>query len=566
MTRRSRLATLLPWALSLGSCAHATGVRSGGDGSQVDCRVAAQPGPSPLRRLSRVEYGNTVYQLFGNPNDQRRGIDTLVADGEALGFSNQASVVSTSPLLATQYLDSATELSNAHLERLLRQVSSCVGRGETPACQTEIGTWIADFGERAYRRPLRASETAFYADLYQWEVGLRGDFREGVKLVVQTMLGAPEFLYRPEVGGVAHPEDGVVPLTSWEMATRLSYMFWNTMPDRGLVEAARRDELRTPAQIERQARRLLQAERARVAVRNFHREWLDLDEILAVRNNGKDASLFPDYTDALPPELYEETLQFLDYVIFEGDAKLSTLFSAPYTRMNRFTAAFYGVQGGPQTDEFETVRLDPEKYAGFLTQAGLLMAHAFPDLGSPIHRGLFVRTNLLCQPPPPPPPDVPPPPEVDRSKTTREQFAEHSANAACGACHLLMDPIGLAFEHFDAMGRYRDDEFGLPIDATGKILQRGEEPGQWKVEAEFNGVQQLGHALATSDRVRRCVARQWFRYSMGRSEQEADRCSLQAIDRAFADSDYDVKELLVAITQTPAFRFRTTLTRQGPGE
>jgi len=544
-------------ATALSSCGSSTKPTAGDPAADV-CRTGAvQPGPSPLRRLSRVEYGNTIYQLFGNPNDQVLGFETLVADGEALGFSNQASVVSTSPLLASQYLSNAAELSETHIARFVSRVPACEGADPSPRCDAEIRRWVERFGKRVYRRPLRGDEIDFYLDLYRWEVDRRNDFEEGMKLVVQTMLQSPHFLYRPEFGDPSKEDGGAVPLTGWEMASRLSYMFWNTMPDAGLLEAAERDELRTPEQIAFQARRLLQAGRARVAIRNFHNEWLDLEEILEVRNNGKNLTLFPDYSDSMPPELHAETLEFLDYVIFEGDAKLSTLFNAPFTRMNRHTAAFYGIDDGPTGDEFVTVQLDPERYSGFLTQAGLLMAHAFSDLGSPIHRGLFVRTNLLCQPPPPPPPDVPPPPQIDRTMTTREQFALHSGNNVCGACHMLMDPIGLAFEHFDAMGRYRPDENGLPIDATGQILQRGAESGEWITEASFDGVQELGTVLAQSNRVRSCVARQWFRYSMGRSEMaEADQCSLRSIDEAFARSGYDIKELLVAITQTPAFRYR----------
>jgi hypothetical protein len=494
--------------------------------------------------------------LFGNPNDQLLGVTSLVPDGEALGFSNQASVVSTSPLLASQYLANAALLAETHAPGFEDELAPC-SAVDSDECRTAFDGWLGEFGLKVFRRPLNDDELQFYWQIYDWEVQLRNDSVLGIELVLTAMLQSPHFLYRPEFGVAS--ADGVAgleprPLSSWEMASRLSYFFWNTMPDIGLFEAAAADELRTPEQIEAQARRLLGAERARLAFRTFHTEWLNLSEVLGVRHNGKDETLFPDYTDAVPPELLEETLSFLDYAIFEQEASLAELLTANYTRLNQHSAAFYGLDDGPSTDAFETVELAPDRSAGFLTQAGLLMAHSTTQLSSPIHRGLFVRTNLLCQPPPAPPPDVPPPPTIDRTKTTREQYAAHSDNVVCAGCHQLMDPIGLAFENFDAMGRYRETEWGQEIDARGELFQIAKN-GDWYVEAEFEGAPELGAVLANSQQVKECVARQWFRFALGRGETEADACSLHSIDQHFAGADYDVRELLVAIAQTPAFRF-----------
>lgn len=328
------------------------------------------------------------------------------------------------------------------------------------------------------------------------------------------------------------------------------------MPDEALFDAAARDELQTLEQIQQQVRRMLAAPRSRLAFRNFFTEWLDLEHILAVRNSGKSSSVYPDYHDGQPPELLDETLEFVEYAVFEQNASLGTLFSAPYTRLNKYSAEFYGITDGPQTTAFETVQLDPTRYSGILTHAGHLMANSTTELSSPIHRGIFVRSHILCQPPPPPPPDVPPPPTIDRTKTTREQFDEHSGNPACAGCHKLMDPIGLAFENFDAMGRYRDQEWGQAIDAQGTIFQKNEAGTDWIVEAEFDGVVELGKVLAESERVQQCFARQWFRFSMGRGDTDADLCSMRSIDQHFATRGFNVLELLVGIVATPAFRYR----------
>jgi hypothetical protein len=372
------------------------------------------------------------------------------------------------------------------------------------------------------------------------------------------MLQSPHFLYRVEFG-MAEPTSGdVVALTSYEIASRLSYLLWNTMPDSTLFEAADADELRTPEQIEKQARRMLQTPRAREAVKNFHRQWLQLDDIEPrISASGKNPEIYPDYYAGLPMLWQRETESFIDYAVFEQGANIETLFTAPYTMMNSELADFYGVTG-PTGLEFVRVDLDPTRYAGFLTHAGLLALLAKPDRSSPIHRGKFVREFLLCQPPPPPPDVVPEPPTVDDTKTTREQFTQHSADALCKGCHQLMDPIGFGFEHFDGIGRYRETEWaGLEIDAHGELINTD-------VDGPYNGVVELAARLASSEQVKECVATQWFRFAYGRGVTEADTCSMDGVQAAFAAADYDIKELIVALTLTDAFRYRHAVHTEAP--
>lgn len=318
------------------------------------------------------------------------------------------------------------------------------------------------------------------------------------------------------------------------------------------MDAADADELRTPAQIEEQARRLLRAPRAREAVRTFHRQWLGLSKITSVLTGiGKDPEAFPDYDPAILPHLQTQTEQFFEFAIFDVDASVDTLFTAPFTLVNAPLAEYYGFSAPTATeDQFVRVELDPTRYSGFLTQAGLLALYAKPDRTSPVHRGKYVRERLLCQVPPPPPDVVPEAPEVDITKTTREQLAQHEVNPLCSGCHSLMDPLGLGFEHFDAMGRWRDDEHGLAIDASGEVI------GTADIDGPFNGAVELGAALAGSQTVHDCITRQWFRFAHGRAETDADAESLTRIRDAFAESDYHIQELLVALTQTDAFRYR----------
>lgn len=518
------------------------------------CNGPISPGPSPIRRLTQTEYNNTVFTLLG---DETYPANSFAPDEEANGFTNQASALVVSPLLAEQYMTAAENLASAHAERLLTQeLPACAGAaGDQDACNQAAESFIRDFGKKAFRRPLTEDEVQMHHDLFVQGTALgAGSYepRVGLELVIQAMLQSPHFLYRVEYGRPESVEGDVVELTSYEMASRLSYLFWGTMPDARLFDLADRDELRTPAQIEAEARRMLEAPRAREAVKNFHRQWLGLDEIPTIAATGKDRTVYPDYSESLLPLLQRETEEFLDHAIFVDNASVEDLYTASYTMMNRELAEFYGIEGGPQSAAFERVELDPDKYAGFLTQAGLLALHSKSDGSSPVHRGKFVRERLLCQTPPPPPDVVPPPPTVDPTKTTREQYVQHEEDPACAACHQWMDPLGFGFEHFDALGRYRAEQNGLPIDATGEI-NFIDEVG---IDGPFDGAVELAERLSQSERVRECVSTQWFRYAYGRTETEADACTMDLVNQRFADSGYDIKELLVALTQTDAFRYR----------
>ena len=520
------------------------------------CAAGIQPGPAPIRRLTRVEYNNTVFQLLG---DSSRPADSFPADEEAGGFDNQAAAQTVSPLLAEQYQLAAENLAQNNVDKLMRDIPACTSSPvDQAACRQQVEQLIADFGKRAFRRPLTPEEISLHLALFDRSSELGGataTAKDGVELILQAMLQSPHFLYRVEFGMPDPVEGDVVPLTSYEIASRLSYLLWNTMPDAALFEAADADELMDPEQIKYQARRMLDTPRARAAVKNFHRQWLRLDDVeTSIRANGKNRAIYPDYREPLVGLWRQETEEFLEYAIFEENASVDTLFTANYTMMNRELAEFYGVENKPAGDTFERVDLDPDKYSGFLTHAGLLALYAKPDRSSPIHRGKFVRQSLLCQNPPPPPDIVPEPPTVDPTQTTRNQFLAHSQDPLCKGCHRLMDPIGFGFEHFDGIGRYRETEWGLPIDASGDIVDTVDADGP------FDGVVELGKRLGNSEQVRDCVTKQWFRFAYGRAETEQDTCSLDVIKTMFASANYDIKELIIALTQTDAFRYRQAVT------
>lgn len=517
-----------------------------GEAHDLVCSAGIHPGGSPIRRMTRFEYNNAVRDLLG---DATRPADSFVAEEEALGFNNQATALGITQLLAEQYMEASEAIALRAAKDWQKLLPCDPQKTGEDACAAQF---VLAFGQRAFRRPLAAAESARLDQLYAWGKQ-EHDFSTGLQLVVQAMLQSPRFLYRVEMGmpDPVKEQRDVTALDSWEVATRLSFLIWSSIPDDELFAAAAKGALGDAAAIEKQARRMLEDPRARDAVANFHAQWLGLSRIGTLN---KDASIYPAYTPALRPLWEKETLSFLDHVVFD-DAKgdVRTMLTAPYSMMNAELAAFYGVTG-PTGADFERVSLDPQQRAGLLTQASLLAVNAKPNQSSPIHRGKFVREQLLCQPLHPPPNNVNiQPPLVDPQATTRDKFSQHSSDPGCAACHKLMDPIGFGFEHYDGIGQWRDLDHGLPVDATGELSATRDSDGA------FDGAVALATRLGESAEVRECVATQWFRFGYGHGEEKADACAMAQLQEAFRAADYNVKELLVALTRTDAFRYRKVI-------
>ena len=482
---------------------------------------------APFRRLTRDEYNNTVRDLLG---DTTRPADTFPPEEQANGFNNNSRVLGVTQLLAESYLRAAETLADRYTREVNDVLPGCTKLDGEPCARA----FIAQFGKRAFRRPLAPDEIEGFVAL--WRAGRDGRFfDEGIEMVVQTMLQSPHFLYRVELG-----EPGQAKPTPWEQASRLSYLVWGTMPDEELFAAAEANRLATPAEIEAQARRMLADPRTRPNMTSFFSQWLQLGEIGSL---DKDTEVFPRFSGMLRPLLRQELETFIDHVVWEGGG-FHDLLTATYTYMNRPLAEYYGVSG-PTGDAFERVDLDPARHAGILTQAGILASLAKPNQSSPVHRGKWVRERLLCEELRPPPPNVEvTPPDLDPNLTTRERFSEHRASPFCSTCHELMDPIGLGFEHFDGAGLWRDLENGREIDDSGEIVGSD-------VPGDFQGPVELAHRLAESEQVRDCVTVSWFRFAFGRSETGADEGSLGVLRNRFHGGD--LRELLLGATQTDAF-------------
>jgi hypothetical protein len=367
---------------------------------------------------------------------------------------------------------------------------------------------------------------------------------DGLSAVAAALLQSPQFLYRPEqtdpAGTLAEPLGGDA------LATRLAYLVTGAGPDNALLAAAEAGTLQSEAGLLGEADRLLATDRASEQFVHFASQWWELE---SVPNLGKDRSLYRRWTDTTPAALAEESRLFLSHA-WQGPATLSTLLSAPVTFVNAELAADYGLPT-PSDAGFTQVALDPLHAAGMLTQGAFLAVHAKADQTSPVLRGKFVRARLFCTPPAPPPPNiVVSPPTVDPRLSTRQRFAQHTANAACASCHTLMDPIGFSFENYDATGRWRDIDGGQTVDATGDLTGTD-------VDGPLDGVPSLASRLARSSQVSTCAATQWFRYAFGRSEQTGDdTCAIATLSTALSGPNGDFKNMLRETVRLRVFRNR----------
>jgi hypothetical protein len=403
---------------------------------------------------------------------------------------------------------------------------------------------------RAFRRPLGPEEQRRYEALFAHEK----DFYEGARLVVEAMLQSPGFLFRLE--DTENPK-----WKPYAAATRLSYALWDTMPNPALLEAAARGDLSTPRGVEQAARRMLADTRARQALDEFSSQWMRFDRVLGTV---KDRRRYPIFTREAAVAMTEETRQFIGDLVW-NDRNFMDLFTAGYGFVNADLAAVYGVPAPAR--EFDRVAFPPEsERAGILGQAAFLTLTAKPEESSPTARGLFVREQFLCQHVADPPPGVNtdlPPVTAARPMTNRERMSVHRENAACAACHNLIDPIGFGFEKFDAVGqrreklrlRFNEGRQGrgrqsptveLDLDTAGFVAGLP--------DSKFSSPRELGTVLARSPQCQECVVKQYFRYVAGRLETPADRPLIREVFEDFRVSGFRFREMMISLLKAREFQ------------
>ena len=563
MTRTARrrmdhrvLASLL-WAFACVGCTGLIGDPEGDDVPSVGRRGAQPPTPrearcagdveeagrAPVRRLTRSQYDRTVRDLLGDDSQPSRGF--AVDESQGVFYSNARSPVGA--LIATQYMEAAERLAADAAERVTSLVPCDPAADGEETCIARV---VDELGARAFRRPVRADERARLLALYELareELAL--SHGGGVRVVLTAVLQSPAFLYHVEETDPVGAGATVAPLTSWALASKLSYFLWGTMPDAELAAAAAAGELATDAEVAGQVERMMGDPRAREGMRDFVAQWLGLEMLQSV---SKDRALVADF-DGLRGALREETEAFFEHVLWESDATLATFLTASFTVIGPDVALLYGddIVGGVEPAVSGTrVELHPMRRAGVLTHPALLAATAHFDQTSPVHRGLLVRSRLLCQHTPPPPPDVVAvPPSPEPGVTTRERYAQHATDPYCESCHRLMDPIGLGFESYDPVGRWQNADQGEPIDATGELVMSD-------IDGSFDGAVELAHRLAESAQVAECTVHQMLVFGLGRELEDADACSAHRVSERFVESGGDLRELVRSLALSDSFRKR----------
>jgi hypothetical protein len=501
------------------------------------------PGPPTLPRLTVSQYNNTVGDLFGGPLPS----PALEPDTNPYLFFNIGAASTTVSEVGVQRYEEAAELLTqavfadpARREALV----GCVPEAADDAC---AAGFLETFGRRAMRRPLTGEERQ------RW-IGIAaeladGDPWQGLRMAVSGMLQSPNFLYRVELGEVdveasAAGDKEVRRYTGWEMATRLSYLLWNTTPDDQLLAAAEAGLLDTSVGILGEAERLLADPRAATTIQAFFAQYLDLGRLGHVE---RDPELYPLYTPGLAEAMRTELELLVDDFISREGADIRGLFTTRSTFVNSDLAAVYGVDApGATPITFVPVELPEDgPRAGILTLGAFLTMNAHATETSPTLRGRYLRERVLCETVPAPPDDVDTNiPEPDgEAKTLRERLEQHRADPTCAGCHAFIDPPGFLFEHFDSIGSFRELDNGYPIDSTGELDGK-----------PLNDARDLAGALAEDARVARCMVTQLYRHTAGRLEVPEERPGLRDVEEAFKAAGYSYRELLLAFVTSEAFR------------
>jgi len=485
------------------------------------------PAAPTLRRLTTSQYHNAIVDLLGpdvllptslEPDIQVEGL-----------LSVGAGVASVSSWGVERYESAAISLAEQAVEQ--GTLTDC----DSTAC---VDDFVADFGRRAWRRPLTEDEVSTLAEVIDWIADDSGDFETSLVYGTAAMLQSPHFLYRKEHGS----SDQGGPLSDFELATRLSFFVWNTTPDEELLDAAEAGELSTDAGLEEQARRLMEDERAVDGVRNL---FTELYTLYALDDLDKDPLVFTHASADLGPAAREETLLLVENLLLHEGGDFRDLFTSERSYVDRRLASLYRV-GAPSEEGHGEVWFErSDGRRGLLGHASVLAQYSHATGSSPTLRGKFLRTTVLCHTIPPPPGDVDTTiPEADNSSPTmRDRIAIHLEDPACASCHSLLDPIGLGLENFDGIGRWRDTENGETIDASGDLDGAAWET-PWEMAATVRNHPDLGP----------CFTTRLYDYAVGRPSGEGEEDLEDWLAVEFEISGYAVPDLMLSTVMSPGFR------------
>lgn len=500
------------------------------------------PGPFVIRRLTKTEYATTLRDLFG--------VDPSIADQLPDEVGGEGYLNSFSPLQLEHYLEIANRVLDQALspenapptevqQRLLGDPPTDEKNSEPLA--REVARSLA---RSAYRRPPAEAEVDVLMEVF--ELGIRSDldYTQSLRLVLKAILVSPQFLCITPAESTDHSlvdagTPKIIPLDHFQLASRLSYLLWATMPDDELMELADQGKLHDPAILESQVKRLLDDPRSRALFDGFGAQWLGIGEL---ETKVFDAAKFPQVTDQLRSAMYDEARLFFDSILRENHSVVRFV-DSDYTFLSESLAAIYGLQSSVTGPEMRKVQLSDPNRGGVLGMSAVLAATSFPDRTSPVKRGVWVLEQLLGDHVPSAPPDVPALEEQDQQLTAkltlRERTELHRTNPVCANCHKLLDPIGFSLENFDAIGQWRQqDDNGEPIDSSGELPDG----------TLISGPRELKQLVAgRAEELSRNLVERLLAYALGRSLEGYDEIVVDDLVREIAADGYRMRTLVTAV-------------------
>jgi polyisoprenoid-binding protein YceI/cytochrome c551/c552 len=502
----------------------------------VSCDAGEDVLARRLRLLTNREYGNTLNDLLGITTGASVAA-SLGLDATVKGFDNNVE---------------ATQITNVRMDaywNVAQQLSASVSLTSLLSCNTATArdqcasTFVPAFGKKAFRRPLVAAETTSYSNLFK----LGASNEAGARLVIQAMLASPNFLYRSELGSLVN---NTYKLSAYETATLLAYTFTGSMPDSTLFTEADNNRLTSAAQLRTQAERLLAGAKAGEQLAHFGMQWLKVGD---VANLQRDKTLYPQFTSAIGAAMKTELDLFLKEIFLKPGYKMADVFNPGFSFLNGTLASYYGMNGVTGT-QFQKVATNAQR-GGVLAMGAVTATLSSVKESHPIHRGLLIRRNLLCQDFAPPPPNIGEVEPLDPNKPTRERFAAHTNNPNCQSCHQYIDNIGFGFENYNAVGQFRTVEGNnLPVDASGGIsgLAIMTESDSYS----FSDLRGLSTVLATSGNqaTSMCLARQYQRFANGVSEP--NECAVAASYSRWQSKSTDLRDMMLETVTSPNFLTR----------
>ncbi len=498
--------------------------------------------PKGIHRLNNVEYRNTLNSLFDLSFDPTDGFPK---DTGANGFLNVAEGMNLSDVFVEKHYVSVERVAKEVSQNLPTSLkilsdSSCL---TNPSIDDQCAqSTLESLAKYIFRRPATQQEIEKMRQVYQTSKAIDGLVATGFEGTLTSLLSSPNFLYRSEFGSATDADKNK--LSDYELASRLSYFLWSDMPDDALFKLAEESKLSDSQILKQQLMRMLSDAKAMRFIEQFVGQWLSLTKLKDVQKTQANSTLSPELRQAM---LTETQLLFKSFIDDKKDFR--TFLTADHTYLNSTLATHYGYEGMTGSSFIE-VAIQNTEQRGFLAHASFHTVSSHPDESSPVIKGKFVLSNLLCSPPPPPPPNVDTNTSAEdlATQSKRQRISAHSQNPACASCHQTMDPIGFGLENFDLIGRWRDSySDGVTVDASGQLPD-----GQ-----SFSTASELATILSQDERFPKCVVKKLVTYSLGRTLSDKEQCLIDSMSQKFSESNYDLLLLIEEIVFSGSFNYHT---------